>query len=222
MPKRTSSFSCYNLAGLSAAATAVAGGTAFATTITTFATTATVAVPAGTTVATSSTFTAGGLLLDIPFGFFKEDLTAKFQLAGLLVDIDNLDADDVAFLNEALEGVGAAPLILADVHQTFLAGQELQEGAELDNADYLGIINLTHLGDGADVFDPLEGGGDVVLVRRGDVDDAELALLFDIDDGVGLSLNLLDDLATLADNAPMKSFGILICSMRGTWCACRA
>ena len=202
---------------LATAAFAVAAGAALAT-VTAFTTamTTTVAVLAGTTVATFAARATGGLLLDIAFGLGQEGLAAELDLAVLLVEGDDLHLELVAFLDETFEGGGMAPLVLADVHQAFLAGQELHEGAKLDNRDDLGIEDITNLGDGADVLDPLEGGSDVVLVRRGNVDNAELAFLFDIDDGVGLGLNLLDDLATLADEAPMKSFGILICSMRGT------
>ena len=194
-----------------------------------------VATFAARTIATLAARATGGFLLDIALGFGQESLAAELNLAVLLVEGDDLHFELVAHMDEAFEGLGVTPLILANVHQTFFAGQELQESTEFNDADDLGVEDITHLGNGADILNPLESSSNILLVRRGDIDNAELALFFDIDDGVGLGLNLLDDLATLADDgtdevfrnlgmtspplpmtAPMKSFGILICSMRGT------
>ena len=143
---------------LSATAATVAGTAALATAVAVAART-TVTVLAGTTVATFAARATGGLLLDIAFGLGQEGLAAELYLAVLLVEGDDLHLELVAHLNEAFEGLGVTPLVLADMHQSFLAGQELHEGAELDNADDLGVVHVAHLGDGADVLDPLEGGG---------------------------------------------------------------
>ena len=161
------------------------------------------------TTATIATFAAGGLLLDVAFGLGQEGLAAELDFAVLLVEGDNLDLELVALVDDTFQRGGMPPLVLADVHQTFLAGQELHEGTELDNADDLGIVHVAHLGHGADFLDPLDGGIDVVLVLRGDVDDTELAHLLDVDDGVGLGLYLLDDLATLADDGTDEVLGNL-------------
>lgn len=145
----------------------------------------------------------------VAFRLGQQSLVAELQLSGLLVDGDDLHLDGVALVDEAFESVETLIVVLADVHETFLARQELEEGAELDDGNHFGVVDLTHLGNGADVLDPLDGGLDVVLVLRGDVDDAHFAFLFDIDDGVGLLLDFLYDLATFTDDSADEVFGYL-------------
>ena len=95
------------------------------------------------------------------------------------------------------------------MHQALFAGQELEECAEFDDADHFGVINLTNLRHGAYFLDPFDGCLDAFLVLRSDVDNAKLAFLFNIDDCVGLGLNLLDDFAALADDSSDEVFGYL-------------
>ena len=187
------------------AVSAIAGTAAFATTVA-IAVAVTTATVATLTAATFAARTAGGLLFLIAFGLGEEGLAAELDLAVLLIKGDDLHLELIAHLDETFERLGVTPLVLADMHQAFLAGQELHKGAELDDADDLGVEDIAHLGNGADVLNPFEGGSDVFFVLRGDVDNAKLALFFDIDDGVGLGLNLLDDLATLADDGTDEVF----------------
>ncbi len=136
---------------------------AFAT-VATLATavTATVAIATGT--AAFAARTAGGLVLDIAFGLRKQRLAAELDFATLVVESDDLHLELVALLDETFQRGGMGPLLLADVHHAFLAGQELHEGTKLDNRDNLGIIHVAHLGNGADVLNPLESSSDIVLV----------------------------------------------------------
>ena len=88
---------------LATAAFAVTGATALAT-FATRAVTSTVAVTTRTTVATAAA-TAGFLFL-IAFGLREQCLAAELDLAGLVVEGDDLDLKLVAFLDEAFEGGG--------------------------------------------------------------------------------------------------------------------
>ena len=195
---------------LSATASAFTIATTANTTVT-ITTRTTIAITTGTTIAITTgttgaiaTRAAGGFLLLIAFGFGQKSLTAELNLASLFVDIDNLHLELVTLFNQTFERLGTTPVVLADVHQALFAGQELEEGTKLDNADHLGIIHLSHLRNGANFLNPLDGGRDIVLVLRSDIDNTELANFFDVDDGIRFSLNLLDNLATLTDNSSDK------------------
>ena len=153
-----------------------------------------------TFIATTAIGAACWLFLLVAFRLLQQRLVAQLQLASLLVDIDYLHTNYIAFVDEAFQGVGATPLILADMHQALFPRQELEESAELDNADHLCIVDLSHFGHSAYLTYPLDGSSNIVLVLRCHINNAEVAHLFDIDNRIGLGLNLLNNLTTLTDN----------------------
>ena len=67
------------------------------------------------TTATIATFAACRLLLHIALGLGEQSLAAKLNLTVLFIKGDNLDLELVALFDEAFEGLGTTPLILADV-----------------------------------------------------------------------------------------------------------
>lgn len=185
----------------------VAAAAAFAivtgTTVATFA-----ARTTGTTIATFVTRTTRtGSLLYITLGFRKHSATAQLELAALLVDSDDLNLDHIANVNLTFKGLGTSPVVFADVHEAFFAREELEEGAELNDAYHFSVINLADLRNGSDVFDPLDSSIDALLVGRSDIDTSEIAILFDSDSGTGLALDFLNNFATLADNSADELFG---------------
>lgn len=127
------------------AATAVAGAAALSTVAATVAVTTTMV--ATFTTATVTTFAARAmrrLLLHIALGLGEQGLAAELYLAVLLVEGDDLHLELVALLDEAFEGGGVNPLVLADVHQTLLARQVVclrGMPAELDEATPLNKNN---------------------------------------------------------------------------------
>ena len=169
--------------------------------------TTTVAFSAGTVATFSAgtvTFSARGSLrffLHIAFGFRKKGSAAEFQFATLFIDCDNLHLNHIADLKKAFQRLGTCPVIFADVHQAFLSGEELKECTELNDTGNLGIIYLTHFGNGDDILDPLDCSFDTVLIYSGNIYSSNFTVFLDIDYGVGLLLNLLDYLTALADNS---------------------
>ena len=183
------------------AVTASAAGSA------SFGTAGTVAVAAG------SSLTAGtSLTLHVAFGLGLEGAHRQAVLAGLLVDLDELDGDLVALLEAAGGHVGQAlPGNLGDVKQAVAAGHELHECAEVEDGAHLASVGLALLGHGHDGLDALQGALDAVLVLGGDLDgaDAGVLVLGDGNDGLGLLLDALDDLALRADDGADHLLGNL-------------
>ncbi len=85
---------------------------------------------------------------------------------------------------------------LGDVEETVGAGEDLDEGAELGEADDLAEVGLADLRDGGDVGDHLDGAGEAVGVGGGDVDAAGVV---DIDLDAGGVDDAADDLAAGSD-----------------------
>ncbi len=114
----------------------------------------------------------------------------------LLVDLDDLDLDLVAHVEDVLDPLHAALGHAGDVEQAVLARQELHEGAEgLDahHAAHVLLAQLGHLDDGTDAL-----GG--LLAGPADARDEDGAVLLDVDGGAGVVLDAADDLAAGADD----------------------
>ena len=88
-------------------------------------------------------------------------------------------------------------LELGDVDHAVLAGSELHECADGQDADDLAVIQLADLGNEADVVDHLLGHIAGGCVGRSNVD---RAVVVNVDLRAGLSNNLLDHGAALADD----------------------
>ena len=86
-----------------------------------------------------------------------------------LVDLEDLDVDHVALF----EDVGHLPHALVgelrDVHEAVGAGQDLDEGAEVDDLPHRAAVDLPDLGLGGDAADAVERLLHRVAVGRRDV-----------------------------------------------------
>ena len=131
------------------------------------------------------------------FGHFLQRLLAGKIDAALFIDLDDLAPGLVANIQNILHLFHKAVFQLIDADQAFLAGSDLHEGAEVHDAGDLAIEQIAHLGILGDGFDHLAG-----LFAIGGVDcrDADGAVVLDVDLGVGLGGDLLDDCAALADD----------------------
>ena len=197
------------------------------TTLTTFATLAAVAIatiPAlapvttvsVTTLATVATFAARSAVtsatatpfgLHIAFRLLGQGAHRQAHLAGLGIDFEELDIHFVAHLQDILDLLGLLPCNLAHMQEAFLAGEDLNEGAELQDAHHLSVVNLARFGNGANIFDALQGGIHGGFVHAKDIHDTlgtfhtvRAGNFLDGDGGTGFFLEALDGLATLADN----------------------
>ena len=103
--------------------------------------------------------------------------------AALLVDIGDLDPDHVADVDHVLHLLHPAVGQLGDVDHAVLAGGQLDEGAELEDADHLAVVELAHLGHKHDGLDGLLGGVAGGLVGARDIDGA---VVLDVDLGAGV------------------------------------
>ena len=106
-------------------------------TLAAFAARATVTVTTGTPVAIATRAALGALGLHVTFRLLGEGAHGQAHLAGLGVDLEELHIDLVAHLQDVLDLVGLGPGDLAHVQEAFLAREDLDEGAELEDADHL-------------------------------------------------------------------------------------
>ena len=97
------------------------------------------------------------------------------------------------------------------MQEAFLTGEDLDEGAEIQDAHDLAVVDLARFGNGADVLDALQGGIHSRLVHAKDIHDTLCSLhtvragnFLDGNGSTGLFLESLDGLATLADNGTDK------------------
>ena len=176
----------------------------------------TATVGARTTVATVSATVATGTTvaalatLVITLGLLLQGAHRQTELAGLLVNLDELDSDLVALMQAAgLHVLEAVPADLADVQQTVTASHELNEGTELEDADHLAGVDLSLFGNCGDGLDASHSSLDALLVGSSDLDDSLAVNLLDADGGTSLLLEALDNLATLADNCTDKKTSAL-------------
>ena len=97
--------------------------------------------------------------------------------------------------------------------QAFLAGKNLHECTEIKDAHHLSVVGLPCLGNCADALDPVESLLHGLGIIGSNVHDTLGKIgagdrnFFDIDNGTGFLLNLLDGLASLADNGTDKLGG---------------
>lgn len=76
------------------------------------------------------------------FGLFNQSLHGKTD-AILVIDLKNLHANDLAFLEVVANLVDAFMRDLADVQQTVAARQNLNDSAEVEQSLNLAFVNLT-------------------------------------------------------------------------------
>src|SRR5581483_3109843 len=100
-------------------------------------------------------------------------LLAKHCLAGELDAVafngEDLDEDLIALAEFVLDILDAVLGDLGDVEQAVGAGEDLDEGAELGQADHLAEVGLADLGHRGEVADHLDGLGETLGVGGGDV-----------------------------------------------------
>src|SRR5688572_4840766 len=124
---------------------------------------------------------------------------ARQAHAALVVGLEHLHLHDLAFLQVVGDLVHALVGDLRDVQQAVLAGKQLDDRAEVEQAQHRPLVDLAHLdlrGDRADaVHRVLAGFGR--QARDGDG-----AVVFDVDRRAGLARERLDDASALADHFP--------------------
>src|SRR5690606_27503059 len=109
--------------------------------------------------------------------------------ATTVVDVENQDFDFLAFLQDVGDLVDALVADLRDVHQTVLARQDVDEGAEVDDALDLAHVYLADFGLGGDTQNALARGLGSFL---GLAEDLHAAIVFDVDGGLGLFADRTD------------------------------
>src|SRR5471032_948044 len=126
----------------------------------------------------------------------EEGLSRKAH-AALVVSLQHLHLHDLAFLQVIRNRVHALVGDLRDMQQAVLAGQQLHDRAEVEEAQHRAFV------DPAD-FDFRRDRADALLGRlarfRGKAGDGDGAVVLDVDGGTGLAGERLDDAAALADH----------------------
>jgi hypothetical protein len=113
-------------------ATVVARATVVETAIAaTVATESATVVVARATVIVAALGTCGTLY--VAFGLGKERTTGEFELIVLLVDVDEFNIDFVTLVEDVANILYALPINLGNVEQAFLAGENLDERAKLND-----------------------------------------------------------------------------------------
>ena len=99
---------------------------------TTITTGTTVAITTGTAVTLTAWAAGCALTLDVAFGLGLKRTHRQAELAGLLVDLDQLDLDLVALLEaRCLHVFETLPRDLADVEQTVAVWHKLDKRAKI-------------------------------------------------------------------------------------------
>src|SRR5262245_947957 len=130
-----------------------------------------------------------------PLLFFEERLAAEADLVAL--DVDAFDQDLLALFQFVADVANAVIGDLRNVEQSFGTGEDLDEGAEIDDAGDGAEIALAHLDFGRQVANDLHRGLGGLAVRRGDGDSA---VVRNVDLRAGLLLDAANDLAARADD----------------------
>ena len=86
------------------------------------------------------------------------------------------------------------------MNKTFLARSNLYKCAEFHKPCYLAQVHCARLGVNSDCIDNFNGSPALVGINTRYEYLAELAVLFNVDFNLALSLNFLDNLTVLADN----------------------
>src|SRR5688572_11042119 len=117
--------------------------------------------------------------------------------AALAIDLEHLDAHDVAFLELVADAFDALVGDLRDVHETVAARQDRDERAEIHEACHFALIDAADLDVGRDELDALNRGAAGFAVDGCDLD---RAVVLDVDRRAGLFRDGADDRAALADD----------------------
>ena len=91
------------------------------------------------------------------FGPRQQGLARKTEFARLLVHRQQLDINLVAFLQQAFQRIDAFPVVLGNMQQAVLAGQNLHKGAEFQDGLDGAVIDFAFLGLLDDGVDELHG-----------------------------------------------------------------
>src|SRR5665648_234138 len=122
---------------------------------------------------------------------------AHLLFAVLHRDVEHLDLDQIALLDDLLYGLHAALGQLGDVHQAVGSRLEAHKGAEVDGRshpadDYFARLDLL-----GDALDPVRAAFAARAVGRVDLDHA---VVIDLDGAIELVLEPADGLAALTDD----------------------
>src|SRR5688572_4884146 len=115
----------------------------------------------------------------------------------LAVDLGDDNHDLVADGHDVLDGRHVVVGELADPDEAFLAGHDLDEGAEAHDPGDLAQVEGADLDLARQALDPLDRLARVVAVDRRHLD---RAVVLDVDLGAGVLLDLADHRAALADD----------------------
>ena len=131
-------------------------------------------------------------------GFQRQNGIAAAQVdTALLVDVGHLDHDGIAHSHHILHALHTLGVQLGDVHQTFLARCDLNEGTKVHQAGHFALVDGTDLGVLHNGLDGKDGTLCVLLIHSRD---EHMAVLLHVDLAVAGSADVLDDLAALADH----------------------
>src|SRR5690348_1211742 len=139
-----------------------------------------------------------GLRLDARLGQVALHCRLARQVdATLAIDLGHDDHDLVADRYDVLDRGHVVVGELADAHQAFLAGQDLDESAEAHDPGDLAEIQTADLNLAGDAFDHVDRSLGLLAVDGSDLDGA---VVLDVDLGAGVFLDLADRGTTLADD----------------------
>src|SRR5262249_27077869 len=130
-----------------------------------------------------------------PLLFFEERPAAEADLVAF--DADAFDQNLLALFQLVADVADAVIGDLRNVEQSFGAGEDLDEGAEIDDAGDGAEVSLAHLDFGRQVANDLHRGLGGLAVRRGDGDSS---VVRNVDLRAGLLLDAANDLAAWADD----------------------
>src|SRR5580765_2768056 len=129
-------------------------------------------------------------------GFRLRRLHRQLQ-ATAVVGFQHLDADLLAFLQVIGNGIDTLVGDLADVQQTILAGQNLNDRAKVQQFQHGAFIDLADFHTGGQFFDTTPG-----FLTGGGIDgsDGDHTIVTDVDLGAGFFGKRADDGAAFADH----------------------
>ena len=106
--------------------------------------------------------------------------------AAAVIGLENLDADNLAFLDVVLDLVDALLGDLRDMQQTILARQNLNNGTEIKNLENGTFVDLADLDFRRDGIDAGTGSGSGIT---GGGSDGDRAVVLDVDGGVSFQFS---------------------------------
>ena len=161
------------------------------------------------TVATVTVGTGTTGRFDVAFRFGLKGPHGQPHLAGLLVNLKQLDIDFLSNCKDILYVLSLVPGNFRNVEKAFLAGKDLDKGTEFEDGNDLSMIGLADLGNCTDALDPIVSLLHGLCIVGSDIHDTLSVNFVDIDDGTGLGLDLLDGLTTLSDDCSDEFLGNL-------------